>query len=527
MIGGSVAIQNKNTNKQTNKQTKTMCVRVVATKKRKTTAQTSESEKPFISLRQICTSRTAPHLTKEGLAAIPSDLYDTIQKYLSGYPHLDNKQLILFSTIKRWHLNDVLAEYKPYDQCGQLHGVWQKWFPNGKLSSTKQYVCGVLNGPSIEYFESGQKKSRLHYKSGQLHGRCKEWKLNINREVVLVSDKECFNGILHGKCSKYSPQTGSLISTFEYAFGKKHGTGICVDVNHHLTIYSSWKNDQKDGTVKEYNNINARLVKSTEYKLDLKHGLCKTWFPENSQLKEKYNYEFNHLEGVQEEYNSNGILIHQFYSSRGVYHGYYNRYYDDTGQLHIQQYYGYGEKIGDEKAWYSNSIYSGDPADSEAKRKFYEEFPDDQLMSICTYSPAGWIIAYRTWFRNGKMMHFSEKCFGVKHGRQKWWELLENGNTLLIREWLYKNGEKHGMCHSYYPENGKERLFVKSKNGLFIHWFHPLHDPAYKVGTNKWGSVSFDENTGLYRSSEMWENGKLVPFKTKVKDIIQTAEKIK
>ncbi|HAI76701.1 MAG TPA: hypothetical protein DCM08_10680 [Microscillaceae bacterium] len=53
---------------------------------------------------------------------------------------------------------------------GLEHGLWTRYFENGKIEIEISYKAGVKHGPFISYFESGQIESMGAYRDGKLEG---------------------------------------------------------------------------------------------------------------------------------------------------------------------------------------------------------------------------------------------------------------------------------------------------------------------------------------------------------------------
>lgn len=53
---------------------------------------------------------------------------------------------------------------------GKRDGIWEKYYPNGKLLWSKTYKSGELEGAWLTYYITGQLRWEQHYKNGQLDG---------------------------------------------------------------------------------------------------------------------------------------------------------------------------------------------------------------------------------------------------------------------------------------------------------------------------------------------------------------------
>ena len=57
----------------------------------------------------------------------------------------------------------------------RAHGVWKRWYKNGKLKSLFYYKDGHLEGDRKKWFEDGKIAEEEHYNDGKLDGVRKTW----------------------------------------------------------------------------------------------------------------------------------------------------------------------------------------------------------------------------------------------------------------------------------------------------------------------------------------------------------------
>ena len=81
--------------------------------------------------------------------------------------------------------------------------------------------------------------------------------------------------------------------------------GLCrVFRNKQLAVESNWKNGEKHGLYKCWNEI---LWMEVNWKNGEKHGLCRYWHT-NGKLSEESNYNYNWLDGICRKWDEHGKI---------------------------------------------------------------------------------------------------------------------------------------------------------------------------------------------------------------------------
>lgn len=58
---------------------------------------------------------------------------------------------------------------------GKLHGIYQRYYPNGTLSHNENYVNDQLHGMSISWYPNGRLQAETFYFRGKKHGVERSW----------------------------------------------------------------------------------------------------------------------------------------------------------------------------------------------------------------------------------------------------------------------------------------------------------------------------------------------------------------
>ncbi len=74
---------------------------------------------------------------------------------VTGIEHFHNGKQV--GEIRRWHRPDQLSEVIQYDSLGRKNGLWQAWWPDGKLIQESHYVANICT-LTTEYYRNGRKR---------------------------------------------------------------------------------------------------------------------------------------------------------------------------------------------------------------------------------------------------------------------------------------------------------------------------------------------------------------------------------
>lgn len=167
---------------------------------------------------------------------------------------------------------------------GRKHGLYEKWFLDGKLHKKYNYFTGLRHGTSKKWHFNGELYKKSIYTNGKKNGLYQRWHTNgqLNYECHYIAGK------LHGRCKVF---------------------------------YSSVINNEGD----------TQLCEEKYYSHGKLEGLHKIWYPEGS-LQVKCCYSNGKLNGLLEEWHNNGQIFVRCFFSNGEHHGAYDCF-DYEGKL--------------------------------------------------------------------------------------------------------------------------------------------------------------------------------------------------
>jgi hypothetical protein len=112
-----------------------------------------------------------------------------------------------------------------YNDKGERHGYWERYYDNGQLMYKGNYVNGKQHGYWEKYFDNGQLCYKGNYVNGEEHGYWEEYYSNGNKFYVGYYDM--------GKEVDYNPDEQKLIE-LEKAREVLKRNGFFVDNLWHI-----------------------------------------------------------------------------------------------------------------------------------------------------------------------------------------------------------------------------------------------------------------------------------------------------
>ncbi|OFY91199.1 MAG: hypothetical protein A3K10_15635 [Bacteroidetes bacterium RIFCSPLOWO2_12_FULL_31_6] len=219
---------------------------------------------------------------------------------------------------------------------GNLHGVWETYYPTNKLKETNYYFNGKLNGEQISYGVDQKITERLYYVNGEL---INEYYYNQNGEIY-----DSITTLTSKRDTLYTHYTNNAVkSIFNYSYGYKHGKYIGYFPTGKKKAEGNFVGNKKDGNWVWYFE-NGKTEVTCTYILGDIEGDKKTYF-ENGQLKELITYELGEAVGEEKDYNEKGVLLNNFFYHNGVVNGKRN-FYSEDGHLQVIRFYHNNELIG-------------------------------------------------------------------------------------------------------------------------------------------------------------------------------------
>ena len=126
--------------------------------------------------------------------------------------------------------NNVLLETKGNYLDDKKDGIWETYYPNGKLKSKGIYREDNKDGLWIGYYENGELESEVNYKMGKKEGLMKIFQAN-----------------------------GLLMARVNYKEGREDGVGEYYDENGQIELKVNYKEGKENGALEHYKN--GQLVK--------------------------------------------------------------------------------------------------------------------------------------------------------------------------------------------------------------------------------------------------------------------------
>lgn len=334
------------------------------------------------------------------------DLYDG--KWIWKY---DNGQPLHLATFKD---GKQVGEETTFNRDGSLVGSgvykdgkkWEGTFcsiestDHSKITEITNFKNGEEYKLEEVRYDNGNLRSRIQLVDGKRDGIATWWYENGEKQVEQIFS----NGILEGERIAWD-RDGNLLGTIE-----------CRE------------NQVWDGRYVEFNDLSKDVIKISNYKSGMLHGLYETWH-NNGKPEYKAKYIDGKRDGVATWWDENGIKwIEQTYSKGGI--------------------------IRTRTAWDRDGKVIGEIEykDGERWSGRYVEFNDESkdVIQISNYRDGKWHGLYETWYKNGKLKSKLNYLEGRRDGVARWW--YDNGEKRL--ECNYSNGEFDGK-RTAWDRNGK------------------------------------------------------------------------
>lgn len=154
------------------------------------------------------------------------------KKPLSGeIKIIENSRKYIVATFSNGIPNGAYAEYrngqlvvKATYRLGRKQGVYEEYYPDGKIRQRANYTDGELNGTQTAYFTNGKTERTSLYLNGKKEGQEKLYSPD-GKEIATKNYK---NDLLHGNLTELSDAgNGTTVHiTGNYENGKLHGLSI-------------------------------------------------------------------------------------------------------------------------------------------------------------------------------------------------------------------------------------------------------------------------------------------------------------
>lgn len=112
---------------------------------------------------------------------------------------------------------------------GKEHGVWRKYYEDGKLKQQRVFKNGLKEDKYIAYWQNGKKQLEYNFKAGEYNGNCAEW----NQEGTLTKKMNYAMGYEDGAQQMFY-DNGKVRSNYVIKDGRRFGllgTKNCINVS--------------------------------------------------------------------------------------------------------------------------------------------------------------------------------------------------------------------------------------------------------------------------------------------------------
>jgi antitoxin component YwqK of YwqJK toxin-antitoxin module len=111
---------------------------------------------------------------------------------------------------------------------GREHGLWKKFYPNGRIMETRYFNNGKKAGTYYAWWPNGVMKLAYHFANGEYNGVCREW----TEQKMLVKEMHYKDGYEEGG-QKAFYNDGKIKANYVIIKGRRYGllgTKNCVNV---------------------------------------------------------------------------------------------------------------------------------------------------------------------------------------------------------------------------------------------------------------------------------------------------------
>ena len=168
------------------------------------------------------------------------------------------------------------TKYVLLTESSIMTGKQIRFFKNGMVSATKEYLEGVAHGVEEQFFKNGQKKMQRLFSEGRLEGVSQEWETQ-----------------------------GRLTREFNFSNGEQLGAGKVLNSEDEWQEIAATQ--PLEGVVKEYYR-DGGLKSEKLYKAGVLNGAVKEYLPDGACWRES-NYSDGLQDGTSLYYDRFGNLL--------------------------------------------------------------------------------------------------------------------------------------------------------------------------------------------------------------------------
>jgi antitoxin component YwqK of YwqJK toxin-antitoxin module len=332
------------------------------------------------------------------------------------------------SKITSYHDNGHLWQYLEVID-GRAHGLYQEWFPNGRIKIEARLIEGVADIHD------------LAQATWVFAGLCKVWDDQGNLTAEFNYEK----GLLQNSARYFFP-SGKPQKTIPYEQGEVHGVVQVFDEDGNLMEKTPYVHGEKEGIAIAHWNLEHVLSKETYERGRL---FSASYYDPSG----KCVAEIKNGQGKQAQFKDERLQALVTFSS-GIPEGEVQLFYPD-GTLHCSYTVKEGKKNGEEWEYYSSAVAG------QQRPKLSVHWSEDQIQGqVKTWYSSGQIESQREFSGNKKQ--------GISFAWYKSGDLMlveEYENDLLIKGSYYKKGDKKIVSKI---ESGKGIASLYTSDGIFL-----------------------------------------------------------
>lgn len=187
-------------------------------------------------------------------------------------------------TIYEEHQNGlVYHRWRKYG--GNMHGMEEFLYENGKFAKTRDWRHGLINGIEEEWFQNGNLSSHSVFVNDKRHGIARNWFSDgkIQCQTVFV------DGANSGLEEEWY-RSGGRHHTQEWAHGQRHGAFMQWHENGQLQFKAFWVDGRRHGTNEEW-DANGRLSRRSLWVHGKQYIITEEYRHATNEQKLSYNFD--------------------------------------------------------------------------------------------------------------------------------------------------------------------------------------------------------------------------------------------